>query len=52
MGTLAKLSPVFKKGGSVTAGNSSGLNDAAAAVVVMRNLFNGKVEGINFKLLY
>jgi len=32
---LAKLSPAFKKGGSVTAGNSSGLNDAAAAVVVM-----------------
>ncbi len=32
---LAKLPPAFKKGGSVTAGNSSGLNDAAAAVVVM-----------------
>lgn len=32
---LSKLSPVFKTGGSVTAGNSSGLNDAAAAVVVM-----------------
>ncbi|WP_170871596.1 thiolase family protein [Desulfosporosinus metallidurans] len=35
MDTLAKLPPAFKKGGSVTAGNSSGLNDAAAAVVVM-----------------
>jgi acetyl-CoA C-acetyltransferase len=33
--TLAKLKPTFKKDGTVTAGNSSGLNDAAAAVVVM-----------------
>jgi acetyl-CoA C-acetyltransferase len=32
---LAKLSPAFKKGGSVTAGNASGINDAAAALVVM-----------------
>lgn len=32
---LAKLKPAFKEGGSVTAGNSSGINDAAAAVVVM-----------------
>lgn len=32
---LAKLSPVFLKGGTVTAGNSSGLNDAASALVVM-----------------
>ncbi|MEL0099925.1 MAG: beta-ketoacyl synthase N-terminal-like domain-containing protein, partial [Opitutae bacterium] len=32
---LAKLRPVFKEGGSVTAGNSAGINDAAAAVVVM-----------------
>jgi acetyl-CoA C-acetyltransferase len=31
---LAKLPPVFKKGGSVTAGNSSGLTDAAAALVL------------------
>jgi len=31
---LAGLKPVFKKGGSVTAGNSSGMNDGAAAVVV------------------
>ena len=31
---LAKLTPVFRKGGSVTAGNSSGLNDGASAVVV------------------
>lgn len=32
---LSKLSPVFKENGSVTAGNSSGLNDGAAAVLVM-----------------
>jgi acetyl-CoA acyltransferase len=33
--TLAKLKPVFKKDGTVTAGNSSPINDGAAAVVVM-----------------
>ena len=32
---MAKLAPVFKKNGTVTAGNASGINDAAAAVVVM-----------------
>ncbi|MGC8906909.1 MAG: thiolase family protein [Desulfomonilaceae bacterium] len=32
---LAKLRPAFKEGGSVTAGNSSGLNDGAAALLVM-----------------
>lgn len=32
---LGKLRPAFKKDGSVTAGNSSGINDGAAAVVVM-----------------
>jgi len=31
---LAKMKPAFKKDGSVTAGNASGLNDAAAAVVL------------------
>ncbi len=31
---LAKLKPAFKTGGSVTAGNSSGINDGAAAVVM------------------
>jgi len=31
---LAKLPPVFRKGGTVTAGNSSGLTDAAAALVL------------------
>lgn len=33
--TLAKLKPSFKEGGRVTAGNSSGMNDAAAGVVLM-----------------
>lgn len=33
--SLAKLRPVFDKEGSVTAGNASGINDAAAAVVLM-----------------
>ena len=32
---LGKLRPAFKKDGMVTAGNSSGINDGAAAVVVM-----------------
>ncbi len=32
---LAQLRPVFKKDGSVTAGNASGINDGAAAVVLM-----------------
>ncbi|MCZ2114080.1 MAG: acetyl-CoA C-acyltransferase [Anaerolineae bacterium] len=32
---LTKLKPVFKQGGSVTAGNSSPLSDGAAAVIVM-----------------
>ncbi len=32
---LAKLKPVFKQGGTVTAGNSSPLSDGAAAVIVM-----------------
>ena len=32
---LAKLKPAFEKGGTVTAGNAPGLNDGAAAVVVL-----------------
>lgn len=32
---LAKLSPVFSKNGTVTAGNSSGITDGAAALIVM-----------------
>lgn len=33
--TLAKLKPAFQKDGSVTAGNASGINDGAAALVLM-----------------
>ncbi|QGU94135.1 acetyl-CoA C-acyltransferase [Clostridium bovifaecis] len=32
---LAKLRPAFKKDGTVTAGNASGINDGAAALVIM-----------------
>lgn len=35
MEKLGKLKPAFKKGGSVTAANSSGINDGAAALVLM-----------------
>ena len=33
--SLSKLRPAFKKDGTVTAGNASGINDGAAAVVIM-----------------
>lgn len=35
MEKMAKLRPAFKKDGTVTAGNASGINDAAAAVLLM-----------------
>jgi 3-oxoadipyl-CoA thiolase len=35
MEALARLRPAFRAGGTVTAGNSSGLNDGAAALVIM-----------------
>ena len=35
--TLSRLKPVFKKDGTVTAGNASGINDGAAAVTLMSN---------------
>jgi len=35
MEKLGKLQPAFRKGGSVTAGNSSSLNDGAAALLIM-----------------
>jgi len=35
MESLANLAPVFRDGGSVTAGNSSGITDGAAAIVLM-----------------
>jgi acetyl-CoA C-acetyltransferase len=36
---LAALKPAFKEGGSVTAGNSSGINDGAAAALVVEESF-------------
>jgi len=45
MADMAKLKAVFKKDGSVTAGNASGLNDAGAAVVLMELSF-AKKSGI------
>ncbi len=45
---LASLPPVFKKGGSVTAGSSSGLNDAASALIVMSR---EKAESLGLKPL-
>jgi acetyl-CoA C-acetyltransferase len=42
---LAKLRPAFAKEGSVTAGNASGINDGAAAVVVM-SASRAKAQGL------
>jgi acetyl-CoA C-acetyltransferase len=42
---MAKLRPAFKKDGSVTAGNASGINDAAA-MVVMADSEYAKVNGL------
>jgi acetyl-CoA C-acetyltransferase len=39
---LAKLSPVFSKTGTITAGNSSGITDGAAAVVIASQAFAQK----------
>jgi acetyl-CoA C-acetyltransferase len=33
--SLSRLKPAFKEGGTVTAGNSSGLNDGASAIILM-----------------
>jgi acetyl-CoA C-acetyltransferase len=44
MESLAKLAPVFREGGSVTAGNSSGLTDGAASMVLMSEA-RAKAEG-------
>ena len=43
---LSKLSPAFKKDGTVTPGNSSGLNDGASAVLV---LSRGQAERLKMK---
>ncbi|MDO9592650.1 MAG: acetyl-CoA C-acetyltransferase [Erysipelotrichaceae bacterium] len=48
METLGKLKPAFKKEGSVTAGNSSGINDGAAALVVMSK---DRAEALGLKVL-
>jgi len=45
---LAKLKPAFKKDGTVTAGNASGINDGAAAVVLMSK---EKAEELNLPVL-
>lgn len=45
---LARLKPVFKKGGTVTAGNSSGINDGASALLVMSRQ---KAEALGVKPL-
>jgi len=42
--SLANLRPAFKKDGSVTAGNASGINDGAAALVLMSRK---KAESLN-----
>jgi len=46
MEKLAKLKPAFRKDGTVTAGNSSGINDGAAAVLLMSM---EKAEELNLK---
>jgi acetyl-CoA C-acetyltransferase len=43
---LRKLSPAFKKEGTVTAGNSSGINDGASAVLVLSTEF---ADSLNMK---
>ena len=48
METLGKLRPAFKKDGSVTAGNASGINDGAAAIIVMSK---DKAEELGLKIL-
>jgi acetyl-CoA acyltransferase len=45
---LAKLKPVFKEGGTVTAGNASQMSDGAAGVIVMSR---GKAEQLGLKPL-
>ena len=46
MEQLAKLKPAFREGGTVTAGNSSGINDGAACVVLM-SAEEAKRRGLN-----
>ncbi|ARK28910.1 Beta-ketoadipyl-CoA thiolase [Halalkalibacter krulwichiae] len=46
--TLSKLRPAFRDGGTVTAGNSSGINDGASAVMIMEREL---AEKLNLKPL-
>jgi acetyl-CoA C-acetyltransferase len=46
MEDLAKLPPIFEEGGTVTAGNASGINDGAAAVILMSR---EKMEELDIK---
>jgi 3-oxoadipyl-CoA thiolase len=46
--SLAKLRPAFIEGGSVTAGNASGINDGAAALLVMES---GRARALGLKPL-
>lgn len=48
MESLARLKPAFREGGTVTAGNSSGLNDGAAALLLMNA---EKAKALNLKPL-
>jgi acetyl-CoA C-acetyltransferase len=48
METLGKLKPAFKKDGTVTAGNASGINDGAAAIIVTSK---EKAEELGLKIL-
>ncbi len=48
MESLARLKPAFREGGTVTAGNSSGLNDGAAALLLMSA---EKAKALNLKPL-
>jgi len=45
---LAKLNPVFKKNGTVTAGNACGMNDASSAIILMSR---SKANKMNIKPL-
>jgi len=45
---LARLKPLFRTGGTVTAGNSSGINDGAASLLLMSR---GKAEALGMKPL-
>ena len=44
MEELSKLPPIFKEGGTVTAGNSSGINDGASAVLILSRELVSKLE--------